>query len=176
MSIFGIYVVGSVILSVVAISNTYSSYEQFYQMVEHLTSSKPHKTVILNAIFAIFVFFLDATMKFFFGEIREIERIVICSFKLNFTYKLQHTIEKVKRKIIEFALMLIVFKDDILDQVFLGTSYFLVLYTNVYFHFVAYFVGLMSLSVVHWIAIKRSEFVHIILEKGIYLCMFYISW
>ena len=53
--------------------------------------------------------------------------------------------------------MLIVFRDDILDQVFLGI---LLLYNSDDLHAKAYFVGLMSLSILHWIAIKRSEFVY----------------
>lgn len=77
MSIFALYVVGSLALSGVAIANSYSNYQQFYLMIEHLTSSKTHKTVILNAVFALFIFILGAFMNFFFGEIKEIERIVI---------------------------------------------------------------------------------------------------
>lgn len=80
MSTFKLYVVSSILLSAGAIYNAYTTSKQFYLTIEYLTTSKPHKSVLLNAGFAIFACIVAKFIKIFFGEIKEIERIVTDSF------------------------------------------------------------------------------------------------
>ena len=79
MSTFKLYVVGSILLSAAAVYNSYANYEQFYLMIESLTTSKTQKTIMLNAFFAIFALLFMGFVNFFFGEIRVIEKIVKCA-------------------------------------------------------------------------------------------------
>lgn len=100
----------SFIISSVSIINAYTVHEQFYSTIIYLSTSKIHRLILLNASFAFFVGFLMKMVSFFFQDIRETEKLSI--------------LEKVKRKVFDFALMLIVFREDSLDLTFFGTLLF----------------------------------------------------
>ena len=103
---FNSYFLISLIISTVSIINAYTVHEQFYSTMIYLSTSKVHRLILLNLSFVFFVGFLMTLVSFFFQEIRETEKLSI--------------LEKVKRKVFDFALMLIVFREDSLDLTFFG--------------------------------------------------------
>lgn len=103
---FNAYFFLSLIVTVVSVINAVTLHEQFYSTMIYLSTSKIHRLVILNLSFSLFCAFLRGLLSFFFQDIRESEKLSI--------------LEKVKRKVFDFALMLIVFREDSLDLTFFG--------------------------------------------------------
>ena len=141
---FNAYFFLSLIVTVVSVINAVTLHEQFYSTMIYLSTSKIHRLVILNLSFSLFCALLRGLLSFFFQDIRESEKLSI--------------LEKVKRKVFDFALMLIVFREDSLDLTFFGIS---LKFVNVLIIFLVFLLGLISFSVVHWLTIKRSEYVNI---------------
>ena len=105
---FNAYFFLSLIVTVVSVINAVTLHEQFYSTMIYLSTSKIHRLVILNLSFSLFCALLRGLLSFFFQDIRESEKLSI--------------LEKVKRKVFDFALMLIVFREDSLDLTFFGIS------------------------------------------------------
>lgn len=96
----------------------------------------------------VIIWFLVSFIKFAFGELREIERIVF-----NFINKfIKNVIDRAKRKILDIALILLIFRED-LEIEFIGNAF-------PFYYYKVLMIQYISISFVHWVAIKRSEFVY----------------
>jgi len=138
---FNSYFFLSLIITIASIINAYTLHEQFYSTMIYLSTSKIHRLILLNMSFSFYCGVLRGLLTFFFQDVRENEKLSI--------------LEKVKRKVFDFALMLIVFREDSLDLTF-----FSLLFLEFYLiSSLVFFLGLISFSVLHWLTIKRSEYV-----------------
>lgn len=110
INIFGAYLLLSTIFIALAIINSYAmNEEQFYLTFIHMTTSKINKLILLNFIFAIFFGLGKMVLFLFFDSIKIAEQNML--------------LDKMKRKILDFALLLIVFRDENLDLKFLGNLF-----------------------------------------------------
>ena len=107
---FNSYFLISLIISTASVINAYAIHEQFYSTIMYLSTSKVHRLILLNAAFAFFLSLILGLVSFVFREVRESEKLSV--------------LEKVKRKVFDFALVLIVFREDSLDLTFFGKKTF----------------------------------------------------
>ncbi len=77
---FKLYSFLSLLFAGGAIINAFSIYEQFYPSVLYLSSQKANKIIFLNLFFMIIVGMLMKFLEFIYGEIREVEKLVITKF------------------------------------------------------------------------------------------------
>lgn len=103
---FNSYFLLSLIISTASIINAYAIHEQFYSTIIYLSTSKVHRLILLNAAFAFFLSIIMGLVSIVFQEVRESEKLSV--------------LEKVKRKVFDFSLVLIVFREDSLDLTFFG--------------------------------------------------------
>ena len=75
-----------------------------------------NRTIFINFFLMVIVKLLVSFVTFTFGELREIERLVYDIVVY------QNVVERAKRKIIDIALMLLIFRED-LDIYFISTQY-----------------------------------------------------
>jgi len=123
-----IYVIASLALAgLVIYQNIIQGNVPLSLAVTRLANSKSHKVVVLNAIFALVLATVTFIIKFFFGEMREMERYDI--------------IQWTKQKILSFAFIMLTLHDELV------TSQLIIL-----------FVGVLAWSILHWLTIKRSEY------------------
>ena len=71
-----IYTIISLLLSLIVIIHAYSLYDKEFLIMVHLTNSKIHKTILINAFFCFVICTINLLTKFFFKEVREMEKIV----------------------------------------------------------------------------------------------------
>lgn len=77
ISKLSIYVLGSLSLAgMIIYQNVLQGNVPLSLAITRLANSKYHKAVMLNAIFAIVLGAITSVIKFFFGEMREMERYV----------------------------------------------------------------------------------------------------
>jgi E3 ubiquitin-protein ligase synoviolin len=103
---FNAYLFLSCLLATLISINAYTLHEQFYPTMIFLTTSKLSKIVILNMLFAIFLGTILFILRIFFTSVRESEKLSI--------------LEKLKRKVFDFFLVVLVFREDSLDTTFFG--------------------------------------------------------
>lgn len=124
MSLFSFksYAILTIASVIYAIYNSYNQHKQFYTTVIHLSSNKVYdinikinRSIFINFLLMITAKFMISYLSFTFGELREIERLVsICSYN-------ESVIERAKRKIVDIALMLLIFREDF-DIYFMSTT------------------------------------------------------
>lgn len=139
---FNSYLFLSFVATIVSIINAYTIHEQFYSTVIFLTTSKINRVVLLNFSFSFLLAIIIGLVSFFFGDIRESEKLSI--------------LEKLKRKVFDFFLIVLVFREDSLDVIFFGIIKKKLLNSCI---FLVLFLSLISLSILHWLTIKRAEYV-----------------
>ena len=71
-----IYTILSLLLSTIVVIHAYTLYDKEFLIMVHLTNSKIHKTILINAFFCFVIFSVNLMTKFFFTEVREMEKIV----------------------------------------------------------------------------------------------------
>ena len=103
---FNAYLFLSCLLAILVSINAYTLNEQFYPTMIFLTSSKLSKIIILNMFFSLFLGLLLFILRIFFSSVRETEKLSI--------------LEKLKRKVFDFFLVVLVFREDSLDTTFFG--------------------------------------------------------
>lgn len=105
---FNAYLFLSCLLAILISINAYTLHEQFYPTMIFLTSSKLSKIIILNMFFSVFLGLLLFILWIFFTSVRETEKLSI--------------LEKLKRKVFDFFLVVLVFREDSLDTTFFGKT------------------------------------------------------
>lgn len=103
---FNAYLFLSCLVAILISINAYTLHEQFYPTMIFLTSSKLSKIIILNMLFSLFLGLLLFILRIFFSSARETEKLSI--------------LEKLKRKVFDFFLVVLVFREDSLDTTFFG--------------------------------------------------------
>jgi len=107
-----IYVIASLALAgLVIYQNIIQGNVPLSLAVTRLANSKSHKVVVLNAIFALVLATVTFIIKFFFGEMREMERYDI--------------IQWTKQKILSFAFIMLTLHDELV------TSQLIILFVGV---------------------------------------------
>jgi len=103
ISKLSIYVLGSLSLAgMIVYQNVLQGNVPLSLAITRLANSKYHKAVMLNAIFAIVLGTITSVIKFFFGEMREMERYDI--------------IQSTKQKILSFAFIMLTLHDELVTS------------------------------------------------------------
>lgn len=143
---FKLYSFVSLLLTGGAVINSYTLHSQFFPTVLYLTTQKSNVLILCNFILMIGITLLLRIISFFFGEVREIERIVQQNINRNvlqILFYFQSLLESVKKKMFDLLIVLLVFREGGFDQ------YFFIFVTFLNFFWV-----------LHQLTIKRSEYVH----------------
>lgn len=98
ISFWAYYILSTIILVVIVENALTKSKYEVYQTAISLINSKYNNIIIFNFVGATIFGLTYLLIKFFFGELREIEKIV--HFLNNFKILIKSLIDKVKRKII----------------------------------------------------------------------------
>lgn len=71
------YCLFSLIVTFGAIYNSFNLHKQFYPSVLYLSTNKINRTILVNFAIMIVSIFIAIFLKLMFGELKEIEKIVI---------------------------------------------------------------------------------------------------
>lgn len=134
---------GSTAITLSAIYYSYELHQQFYPTVLYLSTNKINRTILFNFALMLLSKFIMSFIVLMFGEIREIEKIVFVittigsqsSIKLNGRYQKLHTY----------------CSSSMINQI--GNSY-----VSRSFNLIVLMMGLIGLSIVHWVTIKRANY------------------
>ena len=85
------YTLISLLLSMMVVIHACTIYDREFLIMVHLTNSKIHKTILINAFFCFVICSVNLMIKFFFKEIREMEKIVSTPMIYDYTYYLSST-------------------------------------------------------------------------------------